>query len=113
VWLKIKAWTKGIVFGAVLIYVAVFVYHNGKQTVHFWWWFGPTHTRDIDSIFLAMGSFVAGAVCWMLIGTTWRTMRQMREARVARQATQRPAAVAVAPATGAPAYTVRVDELGK
>ena len=103
-WLKIKAWTKAIVFLIVLVYVALFVFKNGDQNVQFWWWFG--HHREIDAIFLALGSFVAGAVCWIFMATTWRTVRQIRGAR-----TERVERVVQVPATTAPGV-IRVDDLG-
>ncbi len=57
-WLKIKAWTKGILFGAVVVYVVLFVFKNSGARVRFWWWFG--YSRQIDALFLALVSFAAG-----------------------------------------------------
>jgi uncharacterized integral membrane protein len=121
VWLKIKAWTKGIVFALVAVYVILFAYNNSGDTIKFWWWFD--HTREMSAFFLALTSFVAGALCAFLIGTTWRTMRQIRDAKAGRRlgrlerenADIRTKAGLLQPAS-APAQggvTVRVDRLGE
>ncbi len=124
-WLKIKAWTKGIFFGAVLIYVVLFVFKNSGDTIRFWWWFG--YSKEIDAIFLALVSFVAGALCAFLIGTTWRTVRQIRDVRDGRRADREEreradvrakaallhtAPAAAVPTPAAEGVTVRVDNLG-
>ena len=83
VWLKIKAWTKGIIFALLAIYVVLFAYNNSGDTIKFWWWFD--HTRNVSAFFLALTSFVAGALCAFLVGTTWRTMRQIRDAQAERR----------------------------
>ena len=78
-WLKIKAWTKGIIFALLAMYAVLFAYNNSGDNIRFWWWFN--HSREMSAFFLALVSFVAGALCAFLIGTTWRTMRQIRDTR--------------------------------
>ena len=82
-WLKIKAWTKGILVGALVLYVILFVFKNGGHEFQLWWFFG--HSSQFDVLYLALIMFVAGAVCLFLIETTWRTARQMRDLRSGRR----------------------------
>ena len=124
VWLKVKAWTKGIIFALLAIYVILFAYNNSGDSILFWWWFD--HSHRMSAFFLALVSFVAGGLCAFLISTTWRTLRQIRDVQAGRrldklerqQADVRtkaamlhtaPPAVAVLPGEGVP---VRVDSLG-
>ena len=82
-WLKIKAWTKGILAALLAAYIILFVYNNSGDRVNFWFWFG--HYPYVSAFFLAVVAFVAGAVCAVLVSTTWRTMRQVREIRSGRR----------------------------
>ncbi len=77
-WLTIKAWFKGIVFVAILLYASVFIYKNNGETVHFWYWSQPTET----SVFmLASSAFIAGIIFAIILRTTWKTWRQISEIR--------------------------------
>ena len=117
-WLKIKAWTKGVVFGAVVIYLILFLFKNSGQDIQFWWWFG--HNPKIDALYMALVSFLAGAVCAALIHTTWRTMRQIRDVRSGRRldrlerenAEVRAKAAMLQTAPAGEGTTIRVDQLG-
>jgi hypothetical protein len=75
-WLTIKAWFKGIVFAAILLYAVVFVYKNNGETVHFWWWSKPNET---SVFFLASGAFLSGIIFTIIFRTTWKTWRQISE----------------------------------
>ncbi len=86
-WLTIKVWAKGIVFGAVLLYSALFVYNNsGHDGVHFWWWFG--HDKTTTSFLLIATSFVTGAACMFFVETLVRTAWKLRAAGTVRRQLQ-------------------------
>jgi hypothetical protein len=75
-WLTIKAWFKGILFVAILLYAAIFIYKNNGEKVHFWWWSQPNET----SVFiLASGAFFSGIIFAIILRTTWKTWRQISE----------------------------------
>jgi hypothetical protein len=78
-WLTIKAWFKGLLFLAILIYAVIFTYHNSGESVNFWWWFkGPQQTTVF---FLTSGAFIAGVVFSIVLRTTWATWRQISDLR--------------------------------
>ena len=79
VWLKIKLWTKGIFFSALLIYVLLFVANNSRVSVGLWFWF--KHTPETSVLLLVLYAFLTGVVCTILIGTTFRTVGQVRDLR--------------------------------
>jgi lysylphosphatidylglycerol synthetase-like protein (DUF2156 family) len=115
-WLKIKAWTKGILACLVVVYLVLFIFKNGGQNIHFWWWFG--HNPEIDALYMALVAFFAGAICVILVQTTWRTVRQIRESKAERrmdklekqQADMRTKAAML---QTAPGVTVHVDQAGQ
>ena len=77
-WLTIKAWFKGLVFVAILLYASIFIYKNNGETVHFWYWSQPTET----SVFmLSSSAFIAGIIFAIILRTTWKTWRQISEIR--------------------------------
>jgi uncharacterized integral membrane protein len=79
-WLKIKIWTKGIVFAAIAVYVLLFLYNNSSRApVKFWYWFG--HEPETSPLLLAFLAFVGGAIVAILLRTTFTTLRQIREMR--------------------------------
>jgi uncharacterized integral membrane protein len=80
VWLKIKAWTKAIVFALIVIYALLFVIKNNDRHVTFWWWYDKN--TDTTVFLLAAFAFLAGIVFAFLVKTTWTTLRQIRELRL-------------------------------
>lgn len=78
-WLKIKAWTKGIVLGLLLLYIVLFIYKNSGAPVTFWWWFNHSPTTTV--FLLALFAFCAGILTSIIVRTMWRTYRQVREMR--------------------------------
>jgi uncharacterized integral membrane protein len=78
-WLKIKAWTKGIVAILILLYVILFTYNNSGESVKFWWWFNHTHPTSV--FLLAACAFLAGIIFTLLVRTLWGTWRQVRGIR--------------------------------
>lgn len=76
-WLKIKIWTKIVVFVVLLIAVLVFIVQNINKPVTIWLW------NDIQTTLLKVLFFtvLVSVVFTILIGTTRRTIRQIRELR--------------------------------
>src|SRR4051794_10738046 len=75
-WLKIKIWTKVILFGMLFVYILAFVLKN-QQDVQVWVWY--KNTIPSKTIVLALFAFTAGVVATILIRTTLVTLRQIRE----------------------------------
>ena|ERR1700733_13176299 len=78
-WLKIKIWTKSIIFFALLLYVILFFFENSGESVKFWYWFD--HTRPTSMLVLVVITFFAGVISTILVRTTLKTLRQIRELR--------------------------------
>ena len=77
-WLKIKVWSKAILFGALLLYILLFVYNNSTQ-VQVWWWF--KHKIEGSTLLLLAVAYIAGVISAILVRTTIRTVRQVQELR--------------------------------
>jgi lysylphosphatidylglycerol synthetase-like protein (DUF2156 family) len=77
-WTRIKAWTKSIIFAAVVLYVVLFIYNNTGKPVSFWWWFKKSPETSV--FVLSAIAFFAGVICTLLSGTVWRTWRQLSNA---------------------------------
>ncbi len=119
IWLSIKAWTKGILFSAILLYSILFVYNNSGKPVDFWWWFKHVHQTSV--FLLAAGAFASGMLFTVIVSTTWKTVRQVRElqSRSRRDKLERDltdmtakAAMLQTRPAGAEGVTVQVDRLG-
>jgi uncharacterized membrane protein YciS (DUF1049 family) len=78
-WLKIKIWTKSILFGALFLYALLFILNNSGQPVKFWYWF--KHEYETSMLVLIVVTFLAGVLCAILVRTTFKTLRQVRELR--------------------------------
>lgn len=79
-WLKIKIWTKGIIFGALVLYSLLFFYNNSsREPVRFWYWFG--REPQASPLVLIMAAFLAGVVVTILVRTTLKTLRQVQDLR--------------------------------
>ena len=79
-WLKIKIWTKSLVFGALLIYTLVFLLKNSDENANIWYWFfKPKYTVSV--LLLTFFAFLAGVLGTLLVRTTFTTLRQIRESR--------------------------------
>ena len=76
VWLKIKVWTKIIVFGLLLLYVLFFVINNDDRVTP-WLWFGKEPETSI--LILILFTFLLGILAAILFRTTFTTLRQLRE----------------------------------
>ena len=77
-WLKIKVWTKLLLFAALSVYVLTFIWKNIDPQVSLWfWYFRPPITLPV--LLLALVSFMIGVFGTVLSRTTFRTIRQLRE----------------------------------
>ena len=81
IWLKIKIWTKVLLFAAVVIYLMLFMLKNSGETKHFvlWIWFG--HEPDRPILVFIFFTFLAGVVVTILVRTIWKTVAQVRDVR--------------------------------
>jgi uncharacterized integral membrane protein len=78
-WLKIKVWTKIIIFGILTLYVLIFVVKNGDRAAKFWYWFGRDY--EVPLLFLVFFAFIVGVVGTILVRTSLKTVAQFREMR--------------------------------
>jgi hypothetical protein len=128
-WLKIKAWTKGILAGIVLLYLILFFSKNSGQTVTFWFWFKHEPVESV--LLIEFACFFAGVIATLIAITSLRTVKQIQAVRTARRTdrlerevadmkmkssmlqTRQEAPASAAPPAAAPAgVTVQVDKLG-
>jgi uncharacterized integral membrane protein len=79
-WLKIKVWTKVVLFAVLMLYALVFFYMNGDKTASFWYW--PKREPKWPVLFLVLGAFATGVIVTILLRTTFTTIRQFRELKV-------------------------------
>jgi uncharacterized integral membrane protein len=76
-WLRIKVWTRIIVFSVLLIYILIFVGKNSGKGVEFWYWYDATLKSSL--LLFTFITFIAGAVVAMLLRTIFKTASQVRE----------------------------------
>lgn len=75
--LKIKIWTKGIIFGVLLLYVLVFIFKNQGYPATMW--VAPYRAIESTVLLVAFFAFLAGVVVTILVRTSMATIRQVRE----------------------------------
>jgi hypothetical protein len=81
-WLKIKIWTKVVLFAVVLGYVLFFLYNNSGAENHFTLWIWFKHPLlDRPTLWYLFFAFLAGVVMTILVRTIWKTVSQVREVR--------------------------------
>jgi uncharacterized membrane protein len=76
-WLKIKVWTKVILFGLLALAVLVFLINNVNKPVTIWLWNDYTTTL----LRFAFVTVLVSVIGTILVGTTFKTIRQVRELR--------------------------------
>ena len=79
--LKIKVWTKVILFGLILVYITVFIIQNSENHAQLWVWFGRGKQVQTSVLKLVLAAFLLGVVGTLLVRTSFRTVRQIREVR--------------------------------
>ena len=78
-WLKIRVWTKVVVFVALLSYALFFVINNNRPTMLWVWFFrDPLNTSLLLVVIVSFGFGVLGTI---LVRTTIKTVRQIRDLR--------------------------------
>ena len=77
-WLKLKVWTKLLLFALLSIYVLAFIWKNIDPRVDLWvWFFRPPINMSV--LLLALVSFLIGVLGTILSRTTFKTIRQIRQ----------------------------------
>ena len=79
--LKIKVWTKVVLFGLILVYITVFIIQNSENHAQLWVWFGRGKQVQTSVLKLVLAAFLLGVVGTLLVRTSFRTVRQIREVR--------------------------------
>jgi uncharacterized integral membrane protein len=83
-WLKIKIWTKVVLFALIALYVLLFFFNNAGKDVTLWFFINREYTVSV--LLLVFLTFVIGVIGTLLVRTTLRTIRQIREVRVSERA---------------------------
>jgi uncharacterized integral membrane protein len=76
-WLKIRVWTKTVLFGLIALYALFFLYNNSGSPVRIWLFFG--NEAEMPVLVLVFLVFAAGIVGTLLVRTTITTIRQIRQ----------------------------------
>ena len=76
-WLKIKVWTKVLIFFALLLYGVLFIYKNSARPVQPWFWCGREPQTSV--LILCLCAVRTGVVGPILTRTTFKTVHQIRE----------------------------------
>ena len=79
--LKVKVWTKVILFALVLVYLTFFMVENSENKATLWVWFGRERPLETSVLKLVLVAFLAGVIGTLLVRTLFRTLRQIREVR--------------------------------
>ena len=79
--LKVKVWTKVVIFGLILVYLTFFMVENSENKATLWVWFGRERPLETSVLKLVLVAFLAGVVGTLLVRTSFRTLRQIREVR--------------------------------
>jgi lysylphosphatidylglycerol synthetase-like protein (DUF2156 family) len=76
-WLKIKIWTKILLFSIVVIYLGIFIYNNSDQPLTIWLWFGKEFRTSALEMIPAM--LLAGVFGTVVVRMAFRAVKQIRE----------------------------------
>jgi hypothetical protein len=79
--LKVKVWSKVILFGLVLVYITIFIVQNSENKATLWVWPGRDRPLETSVLKLVLVAFLLGVVGTLLVRTSFRTLRQIREVR--------------------------------
>lgn len=82
-WLKVKAWTKFILFGLLVVYLVLFITNNSERKASLWYWYQSSDqpAPETSVLRLVFFSFIAGAITAILVRMIWRTMHQIGESK--------------------------------
>ena len=84
-WLKLRIWTKTVLYFALFLYALVFFFNNTAD-VTIWYWFGKSFTGATWWVMFFV--FLGGAVAALLIRTIFKTIHQIRELKSRNQTTR-------------------------
>jgi hypothetical protein len=76
-WLKIKIWTKILLFSIVVIYLGIFIYNNSDQPLTIWVWFGKEFRTSALEMIPAL--LLAGVFGTLVVRMAFRALKQIRE----------------------------------
>lgn len=76
-WLKLKVWSKIVLFALLFLYLAIFIYKNSDKSASFWYWWNREPQWPV--LYLVLGAFVIGVLVTVLLRTTYKTIAQVRE----------------------------------
>jgi hypothetical protein len=76
-WLKIKIWTKILLFSIVVIYLGIFIYNNSDQPLTIWFWFGKEFKTSALEMIPAL--LLAGVFGTVVVRMAVRAVKQIRE----------------------------------
>jgi uncharacterized integral membrane protein len=79
VWLKIKIWTKIILFSVIALYCLIFFLKNDETVTV--WYFPFREKYEISLIWLALAAFAIGVIGTILVRTSFKTIRQIKDLR--------------------------------
>ena len=79
-WLKIKVWTKIVLFGLLAVYVLLVVFNNRNNEAPLWVWFGNNSNSHSVLVYMLF-SFLAGVLGTILVRTIFGTISQVSELR--------------------------------
>lgn len=77
VFLKIRLWTKVVLFSLLALYILVFISKNSSNSAKFWYWIN--HEPETPMLYLVGITFAAGILSTLIVRTTFTTIRQYRE----------------------------------
>lgn len=80
-WLKIKMWTKVLVFGAVAVYVFAFVLLNRNASISPALDFVFKEYKSVNALLVLFLTGVFSIFGWSLFRTIFKTLRQMRDVK--------------------------------
>ena len=78
-WLKIKSWTKIVIFSLLVIYLLLFTYNNYGQELKIWWWFGEEIKTTVLELTAAL--LLIGVLGTLVVRMAFRAVKQIRELR--------------------------------
>lgn len=78
-WLKIKIWTKIILFSIVVIYLALFIFKNADQELTIWVWPYPYKEFRTTALQLIPAMLLAGVFGTLVIRMAFRAFKQIGE----------------------------------
>jgi hypothetical protein len=77
IWLKIKIWTKIILFSIVVVYLLLFIFKNSDQELTIWWWFG--HDIKTSALELIPCVLLGGVIGTVVVRMAFRAITQIRD----------------------------------